>query len=269
MSPHLDDYCDALTQETLVEMAENFFGERKSLDDEKERFEHQAGILRTYGESVLLKASLLHALLLNEENVHEFFGILGVQPGRLLLLVDPAKARLFLPLPAGFSCKRRYVKLVLRTYEAVADGFDIYLNGRYYNLAGSKQKRLSVHYKLLKDWCGHINRRIRKVNEGLAPSCVLGFAHGLDVEALDRERISGATLENYACSLDESLAMTPVSCHEAGLVELPQLPPLDKVKHPVKQYAKALYSANKTQCKALLTSLRQTACPLDSRPPHR
>ncbi len=269
MSRHLDDYCDALTHETLVEMAENFFGERKSLDEEKERFAHQAGILHTYCESVLLKASLLHALLLNEENVHEFFAILGVQPGRLLLLVDPAKARLFFPRPFAITCKNRYVKLVLRAYGLMAEGFDIYLNGRYYNLTGSKQKRLSVHYKLLKDWCGHINRRIRKVNEGLAPSCVLGFAHGLDVDALDRERISGATLENYACSLDESLAMTPVSCHEAGLVELPQLPSLDKVKHLVKQYAKALYKANKAQCKALLASLQQTACPLDSRPVRR
>ena len=269
MSRFFDEYSDALTQETLLEMAENFFGERKSLDDEKERFGEQAKVLREFGESCLTKAGLLHALLLNEENVYEFYNALGVKPGPLLLWVEPSRKKLFFPLPFAFTIRGRYIKTVLRAYETVAESFDIYLNGRYYKAPGSKQKRLSTHYKLLKDWAGHINRRIRAVSEGLAPSCVLSFAHGMNVEAMEKERISGATLDNYACSLDESLAIAPVSCHESGLKELPELPASGKAEALVKSFAKGVYRNNKKRCMALVAGLRKASRPLDSHLPRR
>lgn len=69
---HFDAYADAIAQETLLEMAENFFGERSSIDDEKERFCAQAEVLRKMAEDCLEKAALLHALLITDENIHDF-----------------------------------------------------------------------------------------------------------------------------------------------------------------------------------------------------
>lgn len=259
---HFDAYADAIAQETLLEMAENFFGERSSIDDEKERFCAQAEILRKMAEGCLEKAALLHALLMTDENIHDFYFLLDVRPGRYFLWVDPAKANIWFPFPFALTCKGRYVKLLLRTYDRVQKAFDAYMNGTYHTIPESGQKRLSMHFKLLLNWAGHINRRIRKVNEGLAPSCVLGFAHCMNVENVNKERVSGATLNDYCCSLDQSLEIAPVSCHEEQVKELPELPPLGDVEKVLKVYARQIFKAHKSELKPMLQRLRKGHKPL-------
>lgn len=254
---HFDSYADAIAQETLLEMAENFFGERSSIDDEKERFCAQAEALRTQCENALEKAALLHALLCTDENIHDFYYLLDVRPGRYFLWIDPQKARLWFPMPFAFTSKGRYVRLLLRAYKHVQQVFDAYMNGAYYTTPGSGEKRLTMHYKLLTDWAGHINRRIRKVNEGLAPSCVLGFAHCMNPETVAKERLTGATMDNYCCSLDQSMEIAPVSCHEERVRELPELPPLRDVQKVLKVYARQVYRAHKQELRPLLRRLRQ------------
>lgn len=248
-------YADAIAQEALMEMAENFFGERVSIDDEKERFCAQADYLRERMQDVLKRAGLLHALLFTDENIHDFYFQLDVRPGPYFLWVDSSHPRRWFPVPFALSSKERYVRLLLKTYELVQQEFDAYMNG-FYHKASSGEKRLSMHYKLLMDWSGHINRRIRKVNKGLAPSCVLGLAHSIDVEGVDKERVTGATLDNYCCTLDQSLEIPPVSCHEKGIKPLPELPPFKDVQKKLTAFAKQVYKDHTTEAKALVQRLR-------------
>ncbi len=256
---HFDDFCNALAQETLMEMAENFFGERASIDEEKERFAIQAHNLRQQAQLALAKSALVHALLVTEENAHELYYRLGIRAGELMLHVEPEQARLDCPMPFAFTARHRHAKLLLLAYAAQQQACDAYMNGSYQTLPGHPnqpgRKRLTMHYKLLKDWAGHINRRIRKVNEGLAPSCVLGFARSMNVDSMEKERITGATLNNYCCSLDQDLAIAPVSCHDQGLMELPDLPPMKEVRHILRSLAGEVFSAHGEQLSALLHRL--------------
>jgi len=253
---HFDAYADAIAQETLLEMAENFFGERTSIDDEKDHFFAQAKALREQCDTALEKAALLHALLVTDENIHDFYFLLDVRPGPYFLWVDPQQAQLWFPMPFAFTMKGRYVRLLLRAYDQVQQAFDAYMNGAYHTIPGTGQKRLSMNYKLLTEWSGHINRRIRKVNEGLAPSCVLGFAHCMDVDAVQKERLTGATMNDYCCSLDQSLEIAPVSCHEEQVRALPELPPLKDVQKVLGIYARQVYRAHKAELRPLLRRLR-------------
>jgi len=93
------------------------------------------------------------------------------------------------------------------------------------------------------------------VNESLAPSCVLGFVKGLDVSAAEREAVTGATLHNYACSLDESLKMSLVDTTAMGLLELPELPPLEQARQTVRDFAAETYSRHATLARSALRRL--------------
>lgn len=255
----LEDYSNSLAEETLVEMAESFFGARKSVEEESEHFMDSAGKVKEFGEEALDRASLLHALLLDPSRVTAFYELLGVKPGQLLEWVDPEHAKLYVKIPFAFTNKGRYAKLLANVYEIVAGLFDEYLNGRYYSpLRHGGRKRLSLHYNLLKDWAGHINRRIRDVNEGMAPSCVLGFAKGLDCSMVEAERITGATLPGYACALDHDLQMPSVNCQALGLKEIPALPPLDQVKDKLLSFAKDVYKTEGSRVQGLLDRLAPT-----------
>lgn len=254
----MESFADSLAQETLVDMAENFFGARKDLDKEIENFRAQAEKLKAVGEAALGKANVLHALLLDEETAHDFYFELGIGPGRLFAWVDPAGPKPAFQPPRALTSRGRYVKAVLKAYAEMQEAFDVYLHGRYY--LDSRQpgrKRLSVHYNLLRDLAGHINRRIRKVNEGQAPSCVLGFAKSLNVGGLAKERITGATLIGDLRALDHDLAFTPVSCVDLGLKELPELPLPRGVKDVVVGYAGKVHHEHRAQADAALARLGQ------------
>ncbi|MGE4298773.1 MAG: hypothetical protein AB7E47_12145 [Desulfovibrionaceae bacterium] len=240
---NLDDFVHGLATETMVEMADNFFGTRKSVDDECDLFAAMAKNVAAQGEAALQKACLLHALLLDGEAAGGFYKAIGVVPRRLFAWVKPENASLFLPMPRGLTAKSRYIKLVRATYAAVQQAMDIYMNGRYQEDPRQPgRKRLSIHYHLLKDWSGDINRTIRNVNEGQAPSCVLGFARDMDVRGASFHNLVGGTLNDLACSLDDSLKLPLVNCEDYGLREFPALPPEPDVRKAIKAYTGKLYN---------------------------
>jgi hypothetical protein len=89
----------------------------------------------------------------------------------------------------------------------------------------------------------------------MAPSCVLGFAKGLDCGAVEAERITGATLPGYACALDQDLKIPFVDCQALGLKEIPALPPQDQVKDKLRAFAKDVYKTDSSRVQALLDRL--------------
>ncbi|THB64162.1 MAG: hypothetical protein D6E12_15465 [Desulfovibrio sp.] len=249
----MESFSDGLIRETLVDMADTFFGARKDLEDEIAGFTAQAEKLKAQGDQALALASVLHALLLSEENAYDLYYELGVRPRRLLLWVDPAQARACFPMPRKLTGSGRYQAAVLRAYDMTQTAFHEYLHGHYFSDPRTPgRKRLSMHFELLQNWAGHINRRIRRVNESLAPSCVLGFAKSMDVAALDKERITGATLEGSSCDLDQDLAFSPISCFELGVKQLPELPPLAQAKKILLRNAAKIYSEDRTLARQAL-----------------
>ncbi|MBG0776903.1 MAG: hypothetical protein H0S85_10790 [Desulfovibrionaceae bacterium] len=246
------EFADSLTNEALADMAESFFGERRSIDEEVDVFKAKASLLGELGRRALNRACLLHALLLDARAAPDFYRLIGVKPTRLFAWVDPARGRLFFSPPRGLTATSRYVKTLLTAYHGVQDAFDEYMNGRYYTDRRRGRKRLTMHYKLLRDWAGHINRRIRKVNEGHAPSCVLGFARSMDVAGERRADVAGAAIPGYACALDTDLRMRPLDTNALGVRELPELPPPQAVEDALRHFARRLFKENRPELEAIL-----------------
>lgn len=252
----IDDLTASLTTELLVEMADSFFGARKALDEEKERFQTQVSVVKALGEATLDRISLLHRILLEDAYVRELYASLGVSPEPFIRLVQEPSNWKISP-PFALTSRKRYEKLILRTYGEAARYVHRYLHGEYYDdpqLPG--RKRLSPSYLQLETWAAAINKKIRKVNEGHSPSSVINFSKSLNGSQVRYECISEATIDGYSNSLDQSLAISSLDFQASGLHALPELPVREKVKPQLVQFARGLYKQHKERINALLEHLK-------------
>ncbi len=253
----IDDLADSLTTEILVEMAESFFGARKAIDEEKERFEAQASNVKAIGDATLGRIALLHGLLLDDTHVHDFYLTIGVTPDKYLRLVQDSPDRIKISLPFALTREKRYAKLLTRAYGEAAGAVRGYLHGEYYNDPKiSGRKRITPSYELLATWAEKINTSIKKVNEGHTPSSVLNFSKSLNGAQLRHESISEATIAGYSNSLDKSLAIPPLDFQAYGLKDFPELPALETVKGQLVNFARGLYKQHKERINALLEHLK-------------
>ncbi|NJB67614.1 hypothetical protein GGQ74_001254 [Desulfobaculum xiamenense] len=255
MGREFDELADGLVQETLVEAANTFFGARKNLDEEIEAYRKAADDFAAVEAVVLRKAGALNYLLLEGRAVADFYTAIGVSAPHLVDMPDPAVRDTddLEPLLV-LTTRGRYVGLVLNAYSALASEVEAYLHGRYYNASdGSGRKLITPNYSHLHKWCGRLNEKIRDVNENHSPSGTLCFVKGLDASLLERQRLSGATFDNYCQELDEELKFKPVECLGMNYIHPPDLPELRAVKRAVTAFARSLYAAHRDEVKRLLT----------------
>ena len=84
---------------------------------------------------------------------------------------------------------------------------------------------------------------------------MLECAHGLDVEAVAKEEVTGATLDGFAGELDRGLAMTPVDFAALSLPDLPELPAAGSAAKRVRRFARDLYDQAGERLEAILARL--------------
>ncbi|MFV0350537.1 MAG: hypothetical protein ACK5JO_18350, partial [Halodesulfovibrio sp.] len=123
-----------LQDEVMSEMADNFFGARKAIDDEIDLFETKEADVALSGQRALCSCALLYTLLQGEKEAQAFFAALGVDVVAFGLHAKVGGVRpcLFVRMPWGLTRKRRFAGLLCQVYGHVHDAFDRYLNGSGY-----------------------------------------------------------------------------------------------------------------------------------------
>ena len=246
-----------LAQEALAEAADNFFGRRKALDDEKDMFEANLADLARLRQSVLDRTATLHRLLL-PGNAPAFYATLGVDPGPLLEAAAAAtplggKAREWvMPKTWAWTGEGEYEKLAITAYAAVQDRMDEFLHGRVYVDSKSGRKGISVSLEALSAWCDRLNARITGLNRSMPASATLGFAKGLSPQQVEQERLVDAPVDGLAQGLDQDLAISGVDCGRVAALALPELPRPDAVRQAVARFCAELYARDRDQVRAVM-----------------
>jgi len=246
-----------LTQEALLEAADNFFGRRKALDDEKDLFEAKLKDLDRMRRSVLERAATLHRLL-PPGNAADFYTALGVDPGPLLAesaAVRPleGKAREWvMPKTWAWTGEGAYEKLAITAYAAVQDRLDEFLHGRVFVDSKTGRKGISICYEELSAWCGRLNARIAGLNRSMPASATLGFAKGLSPHQLDQERLVDAPVDGLAQGLDQDLALAAVDCGRLEVLALPDLPRPADVRQALADFLGRVYSLHRDELRAVV-----------------
>lgn len=233
----MDEWGDALVDETLHEAADTFFGARKEVEDEISLFTSRVADLRAQAEKIRPWSAGLFFLLGSEEGQKLMDTLRITLPEEYFSGGD----RPSLPRLRSFTRKGLFVKTAWQVYTSLAGEISAYLHGAFYAdplYPGHKLK--TVHYLQLKRHCEAINEHIARVNESNRPSASLAFAKRMDQELIRKEIATGGGVGT--ASLDEDLAFTPLDFDQYGLPFFSDFPVDGATEKLVKDYCARIYA---------------------------
>ena len=120
MSPPVGDISAALAYQVKKEIAENYFGSRKVLEEEREDLLQQKRVLeKTWEQEVLSILTRIYKLFIREEESRAFFDLIKrrdlVESIKQVLKdqgIDPS--RLSCPLPFALTARGKYKKMIAK-----------------------------------------------------------------------------------------------------------------------------------------------------------
>ena len=245
----IDAFADDLTEEILLQAASTFFTGRVLIDKEIEEFLRQAAKLTGLMKQIIGIAGTLHELVLEPKG---FYETLGIEPKFLLANVISEKQAVKLQPPLRLTFKGKYISLVTMIYEKLADYAHKYNNGEKYRDPKTNKIMKTVHYKQLLEWHEELNGLIKDQNKNL-PSYSLRLSKSLNFSLCEKERVmSVCERKAGANSIDKKLALKELDFASTGLVEIPVLPRVTKIKRKLIRFLKQMYYHNKDRICPLL-----------------
>lgn len=253
---------DGLADETLIEMAETFFGSRVEIERLTTELPELASELDKRLSPVRAASALLVRMLLDPTTAEAFLARLEVPAEPFLKLAEQEQGhgcQLFRKR-FGMTLKSRWMKGVFDAYETLQREVDAYVHGRYEpDPQDMRRKRLSVNYRLVRGLVDSVNQSIERAREGERPSDVLRYMRSLDPLEQEKEKLTGAILEGYDQRIDETMAMKPVDGDALGLVAVPELPALDAVRDRLERFLASLYAQRRDEIRDLMAELNKLA----------
>lgn len=253
-----DRFADGLANEVLSEMADNFFGARREMDEQIEQFKKLVRELKKLQDQAEHFAEILHFVLLGEEGAVGFYEAIGLDAAQLPLCMECTIPPLLEGLPFAFTHKGRFRKLVILAYRNMRDNVEDYLHGHEYaDRDEPRRRRVSVHYESLKRMEARLNLQIEKLNRQSSVSNTLQYVRGLNPAEQEREKIAGAPAFDDPQRLDSTFAYPRQDMSSEGLKSFPEFPAFKDVESEIRQFVDAFYARNKAAVRAMLRELRE------------
>lgn len=253
MPGHISDMADDLAAEVLSEAAETFFGQRKALESEIEIFHKKVEALRKVGERALLSQSIMHRVLVDQKVIQDFYSTLGVPAPELLRTATIPEVAAHVPRSFAWTLRGRFFKLLFKSYAAMHMVVEEYRHGGYKNdPADSRRKIAMFGYLKIRKWARQINEKVNTVNTQQAPSEVLRFVKGLDVQETEKEKCIGASCE---VGRDKGMLFPCVDFEVLALPDFPELPSPTDACSRLQDLCKELLPGKAPQIRSLLREL--------------
>lgn len=252
-----DLFADNLADEVLTEMADNFFGSRREMDEQIEVFNKLVRELAKLQAQVERFAEILHFVLLGEEGAAAFYESVGLDPATLPLCLECTIPPQMESVPFAFTKEGRFGKIVVHAYRNMCDCVEDYLHGHEYADPGEpRRKRISVHYLALQRREKLLNKQIEKLNSQSSVSCTLQYVRGLDPANLEREKIAGAPVCVDPLTMDAEFKYDMLDLDKEGLKNFPTMPPYRDVRREIAQFVQSFYARNREEITVMLARLQ-------------
>ena len=247
---------DSLTEEALQEAADNFFGQRRSIEHALQLYKDKVQELQIIQEEVFSAQANLHFLLRQgeEQTVVTFYRRIGIDPEKIPFpsSLDSRNFH-YVDQPFALRASSRYAKLLCNVYAIFVHTVDAYMHGRYYqDPEDSRCQRLTINYNQLATFCQELQERIQRVNRDNSPTEMLQFSKKLDLERSEKEALVGVPTRY---SLDEEMAFTAPDFTQSGLAHYPDFPAEERVRGTIKKMASGIYSQAPREIRDILASV--------------
>lgn len=232
----IDQFSDTLTEETLKEAADTFFGKRKEVEEDLELLHKQARELQRQAADIEGLLSGMNYILAKGRASKAFWAGLGHDALSEYL---PRWQNEVL-LPRAWTRKGRFFSLMHKLYSQVSEKIEVYVHGRYIDDPEIKgRKKLTSNLTTLKNHANKLNETIQKVNACQSPDEVMAFARRLDVETSDKKQFTGSGL---IYDYDRDLCLPPLEMDSLGVKEYPELPADKQAMNRLEQTSREVYA---------------------------
>ncbi len=250
------DACDFLAGEVLSEMAGNFFGRRRALENLIELVSELAAALRPKAAAVDRHAGLLNRLLLDPQSAAAFYAAIGIPaPGALAAAGFDPEA---LPdrIPAALVPAQRFKKLVRRAYAALQKACDEYLYGPPEPRPDPEQAcGLPPSYHLVLQLAEKANAEVDRINREVSPSAVLQSARRFGSIGPYRRQVEDVCPQMAGGDFDRKFAFARVDIPSLGLEACPELPAPVSVEPQLSRFCDRFYSARRDAVRTMMDGL--------------
>jgi len=255
-----DDYAKNLADEVLSDMAENFFGARKQLDETIDLFYEYVAELKKKQSLLEERFRFLNYLLLNSQEVSQFYEELGIQDtGTIPREGGLSEKAIPVNGPSAITLRGKYVKLVMWAYETVQKGCKAYSHGMDYQemkRVGFEQR--DAYYDLVIGMHQLINKEIRRVNAKVSPSHILQTAKRFDPETQQKEKFTGGgAYYGDDSSLNRELNYKPIDKASLNIQKFPDLPEADRVDHRISKFCKDCFSRHSESIRRIIHEVQE------------
>jgi len=222
----VEDFLTALQHAVKEEIVENYFHERRIIEEEAAEVEAVRGQAAAAAEDLALALGRLGLVLLEERFVKDFWRRAGLGAAPPVQPAAPAAGGQL--LGRGWRWRRRYRDLV----EGAAEGVS--------RAAGRHGELLAWLRRLVDEVNADIDR-FHQNNDFLALVSVL---NQMDPELIQKKYFLGSDLEGQVCgSLDEGLRFRKLARPGEGAEPLPGLPPPADLRRAARAEATAVLRA--------------------------
>lgn len=242
------DFLESFYTEAMSEMAENFFGRRKLLEQRLAGFASLADRVRDVAGVTLRRFVSFFTLALDENLALAFLSTAQAAMPGLLEHVRRAGPPWPLKPSFGFTLAGRHQNTLEAAYRNLRQGVIDYQEGKYApSWEDPRRVALSPNYTTLKELARVINLEVEKVNSAQPPSTVLAYAKGLDPLTQEREAVTGGLTGEDIGKIDRDMAFLPVDFEALALPALPEPSPLEAVSQELEALGRTVRAQRSPQ----------------------
>ncbi len=250
---HIEQMANELATEVISEAAQTFFGQRKVLEEELDRFMTRSRQVLELGKRVTHEQNILHGVLLDAETTQAFYAALGLPAPEYLSPSPPDEIARHLSKPTSWTLHGRYSKLLFSAYSRTQAEVDVYLHGGYRDDPTHPKRKIAFSgYLYLVEWAEKLNQTITKLNTGQSPGAVLQFVKGLDARSCAMEKAAGASCE---IGRDRGMLFTCIDFASLCLPVFPEYPHPATVQKDIRRFAKSTHARREPDIRKLLRNL--------------
>ena len=244
MTPPVGDISAALAYQVKKEIAENYFGSRKALEEERDDLLRQEKLLKKAWEQEVLPILIsLYLLFIREEEGRAFLDLIKRKD-----LIESIKHNLkdrginFVPqtcsLPFTLTSKGKYKKLIFTLYQ----------------LASANGETLGDEFQALQKKMSLFNEELNNFTTRYNLSDILSLIHSFE----NRDDLKGVLGENTDPRaiplLEEKLMLRPIEISREGEEFLRPLPPIKEIQKPLNLLIDLTFQGHCPEIKKMLAS---------------
>jgi hypothetical protein len=242
MSPEVGDIAAALAYQVKKEIAENYFGGRKALEEEREELIRRGETLqRSWEEEVQPLLLRIYRLLTGGESGRAFLKLINredlIKPLEEVDRQGPAhQAAGPVRPPLALTPRGRYKRLILTLYDA----------------AVIKADAIHGEFKTLQKRVGLFNEDLGKFNGSFNLAEILSFIKAIE-NSDDLKGVLGQNTDPRAVpELEKKLLLRPLDLSRSGIASLEPLPPLREIRANLTGQIDGVYQQQGPEIKRIL-----------------